>query len=330
MNSRRNFVGRLNYQEIGTLVALVLLSSLVAIRNSSFLTSNNLNDILRNASILLIMSLGMMMVIITRGIDLSVGAIIGFSGMAVTRIMIVYPGIQPVVAMLMGMAFGIVLGALNGVLIAYGKVPPIIATMGTMNAYRGACYIISGGNWVSAYEMTESFKNIALGNILGVNNLIIISIIIFIIAAFFMKQTKSGRKIYAVGSNPQSAAISGIRTTIVILMVYIINGLLSGLCGVLWVSRYASAQGNSAAGFEMSVIASCVLGGVSVSGGSGRPFGLLLGVLFFGLLYNSLSMVYVSAYAEKAMEGLVIIIAVVLNTLLQRRRQRLSLRKGEI
>ena len=178
--------------------------------------------------------------------------------------------------------------------------------------------------------MTESFKSIALGNFLGVNNLIIISIIIFIIAAFFMKQTKAGRKIYAVGSNPQSAAISGIRTTMVILMVYMINGLLSGLCGVLWVSRYASAQGNSAAGFEMSVIASCVLGGVSVSGGSGRPFGLLLGVLFFGLLYNSLSMVYVSAYAEKAMEGLVIIIAVILNTLLQRRRQRLNLRKGEI
>ena len=319
----------ISYQEIGTLAALILFSTFVAIRNDNFLTFSNMNDILKNASILMIASLGMMMVIITRGIDLSVGAIIGLTGMTVTRIMTVATWIPPFLAVIMGLALGFVLGMVNGLLISRGKVPPIIATMGMMNVYRGLCYIVSGGQWVSAYEMTEGFKNIALGTVLGVNNLIVFAIVVFIIGTIFLKQTTFGRQIYAVGSNPVSAQISGINVTKVHTLTYAINGMLYGLCGILWVSRYASAQGNSGMGYEMNAIASCVLGGVSMAGGAGRPFGLLLGVLFFGVLYNSLSMIYVSAYAEQAIKGVVIILAVVLNVLLQRNRKRQSQRKGE-
>ena len=288
----------ISYQEIGTLAALILFSTFVAIRNDNFLTFSNMNDILKNASILMIASLGMMMVIITRGIDLSVGAIIGLTGMTVTRIMTVATWIPPFLAVIMGLALGFVLGMVNGLLISRGKVPPIIATMGMMNVYRGLCYIVSGGQWVSAYEMTEGFKNIALGTVLGVNNLIVFAIVVFIIGTIFLKQTTFGRQIYAVGSNPVSAQISGINVTKVHTLTYAINGMLYGLCGILWVSRYASAQGNSGMGYEMNAIASCVLGGVSMAGGAGRPFGLLLGVLFFGVLYNSLSMIYVSAYVS--------------------------------
>ncbi len=330
MKTKPEKIRQINYQEIGTMAALLLFSAFVALRNSSFLTISNLNDIMRNASLLLIASMGMMMVMITRGIDLSIGSIIGLTGMTVARIMIVFPGIPPLVAILMGMAFGVLLGMVNGALIALGNVPPIIATMGMMNVYRGVCYIVSGGEWVSAYEMTEGFKNIALGNILGVNNLIFISLLVFLAGSFFLKQTMTGREIYAFGSNPASAQISGIHTSWVQILVYSLNGMLNGLCGVLWVSRYASAQGNSAVGYEMSAIAACVLGGVSVVGGSGRPFGLLLGVLFFGVLYNSLSMIYVSAYAEQAIKGVVIIVAVILNVVLQRHRKLKSQRKGEL
>lgn len=319
----------ISYQEIGTLAALILFSTFVAIRNDNFLTFSNMNDILKNASILMIASLGMMMVIITRGIDLSVGAIIGLTGMTVTRIMTVATWIPPFLAVIMGLALGFVLGMVNGLLISRGKVPPIIATMGMMNVYRGLCYIVSGGQWVSAYEMTEGFKSIALGTVLGVNNLIVFAIVVFIIGTIFLKQTTFGRQIYAVGSNPVSAQISGINVTKVHTLTYAINGMLCGLCGILWVSRYASAQGNSGMGYEMNAIASCVLGGVSMAGGAGRPFGLLLGVLFFGVLYNSLPMIYVSAYAEQAIKGVVIILAVVLNVLLQRNRKRQSQRKGE-
>ena len=320
----------ISYQEIGTLAALILFSTFVAIRNDNFLTFSNMNDILKNASILMIASLGMMMVIITRGIDLSVGAIIGLTGMTVTRIMTVATWIPPFLAVIMGLALGFGLGMVNGLLISRGKVPPIIATMGMMNVYRGLCYIVSGGQWVSAYEMTEGFKNIALGTVLAVNNLIVFAIVVFIIGTIFLKQTTVGRQIYAVGSNPVSAQISGINVTKVHTLTYAINGMLYGLCGILWVSRYASAQGNSGLGYEMNAIASCVLGGVSMAGGAGRPFGLLLGVLFFGVLYNSLSMIYVSAYAEQAIKGVVIILAVVLNVLLQRNRKRQSQRKGEL
>ncbi len=330
MKTKPEKIRQINYQEIGTMAALLLFSAFVALRNSSFLTISNLNDIMRNASLLLIASMGMMMVMITRGIDLSIGSIIGLTGMTVARIMIVFPGIPPLVAILMGMAFGVLLGMVNGALIALGNVPPIIATMGMMNVYRGVCYIVSGGEWVSAYEMTEGFKNIALGNILGVNNLIFISLLVFLAGSFFLKQTMTGREIYAFGSNPASAQISGIHTSWVQILVYSLNGMLNGLCGVLWVSRYASAQGNSAVGYEMSAIAACVLGGVSVVGGSGRPFGLLLGVLFFGVLYNSLSMIYVSAYAEQAIKGVVIIVAVILNVVLQRHRKLKSQSKGEL
>lgn len=319
----------ISYQEIGTLAALILFSTFVAIRNDNFLTFSNMNDILKNASILMIASLGMMMVIITRGIDLSVGAIIGLTGMTVTRIMTVATWIPPFLAVIMGLALGFMLGMVNGLLISRGKVPPIIATMGMMNVYRGLCYIVSGGQWVSAYEMTEGFKSIALGTVLGVNNLIVFAIVVFIIGTIFLKQTTFGRQIYAVGSNPVSAQISGINVTKVHTLTYAINGMLCGLCGILWVSRYASAQGNSGMGYEMNAIASCVLGGVSMAGGAGRPFGLLLGVLFFGVLYNSLPMIYVSAYAEQAIKGVVIILAVVLNVLLQRNRKRQSQRKGE-
>ena len=321
---------RINWQEIGTLVALILFGGFVAFRNENFLTASNINDILRNASILLIMSLGMMQVIITRGIDLSVGSMIALCGMTVTRIMVVVPQIPPIIAILMGMILGTFLGSISGVLVAYGNIPPIIATMGMMNVDRGVCYIVSGGEWVSAYEMTDGFKNIALGEFLGINYLIWISIIVFLIGSFFLKQTDIGRRIYAVGSNPDSAAVSGINVSKTKLMVYSLNGMLAGLSGILWVSRYASAQGNSAMGYEMNCVASCVLGGVSVSGGSGRPFGLLLGVLFFGLLYNSLSMIYVSPYAEKAIEGVIILLAVVINSLILRRQKLQSQRKGEL
>lgn len=173
MHKSRSKLRYINFQEVGMLIALVLFSVFVAYRNSSFLTLHNLNDIMRNSSILLIMGLGMMMVIITRGIDLSIGATIGLSGMIVSRLMIFYPAIHPVIAMLLGMAAGAIAGLINGILISRGNVLPIIATMGMMNVYRGLCYIVSGGTWVSAYEMTESFKNIALGSFLGINYLIV-------------------------------------------------------------------------------------------------------------------------------------------------------------
>jgi len=194
-----------------------------------------------------------------------------------------------------------------------------------MNAYRGLTYIISGGRWVSAHQMPAAFKAIATGKILGINNLVFISIVIYIIFYYFLNYTRTGRKIYAVGSNPESAKVSGINNERILFMVYAVMGALAGLAGVLWVSKYASAQGDTASGYEMNVIAACVLGGVSIDGGSGKVPGVLLGALLFGMLENALPMINVSPFWQKALQGVIILIAVIVNVLVKRSVDRKNL-----
>jgi len=315
---KRRAVNEMSFRELGMFVAIILFGLLVQSRNSNFLTLENIDDMLTNTAILAILSVGMMMVMITRGIDLSIGSSLALAGMITTKLMIVYPNISPFAALLMGMAIGIVCGLIIGVLVAWGKVPPIIASMGMMNAYRGLAYIISGGEWVSAHEMTVPFKKMATGKILGINNLVAIAILIYIAAFVFLKYTKTGRRIYAVGSNPEAASISGIKIEKILLLTYVIMGALAGIAGILWVCKYASAQGNTASGYEMSVIASCVLGGVSVSGGSGKISGLIFGVLFFGILSNSLPLLKVSSFWQQTIQALIMLVAIILNVLTKR------------
>ena len=199
--------------------------------------------------------------------------------------------LHPLAAMLIGTIVGIGCGAIVGLLVSKGRVLPIIASLGMMNVYRGLTYMASGGAWVSAHQMPESFKRIATGRILGINTLIFIAIIIYIIAFYFVNYTRTGRQIYAVGSDPESAKVSGINTSRVLFLVYSIMGALAGLAGVLWVSKFASAQGDTATGYEMSVIAACVLGGVSMAGGSGKISGIIMGSILLGIINNALPLI---------------------------------------
>lgn len=306
------------FRELGLLVFLILLSALVQLRNPKFLTLENINDMLTNTAILSILAVGMMMIIITRGIDLSIGASLALAGMISALTVSSYQHLNPVLAILLGTVVGLICGTINGLLISKGGVFPIITTLGMMNAYRGLTYIISGGKWVSAHQMPASFKSIATGKILGINNLVFIAIIIYVIFYYFINYTRTGRKIYAVGSNPESAKVSGINNEKILFMVYTIMGALSGLAGVLWVSKFASAQGDTATGYEMNVIAACVLGGVSIDGGSGKVSGVVLGALLFGMLENALPLINVSPFWQKAIQGLIILIAVIVNILVKR------------
>lgn len=326
--SDRKSIGK--YRELGLLIFIVLLSAAVQFRNSSFLTIENINDLIKNAAILSILAIGMMLVIITRGIDLSIGATLALSGMITALTVSANQGLHPLIAILFGTAIGTVCGFIVGFLVAKTKIWPIIASLGMMNIYRGVTYITSGGKWVSANQMPQSFKNIATGNVLGINNLIFIAIILYIIFYYFVNYTRTGRKIYAVGSNPSSALISGIKTDRIYIMVYTIMGALAGLCGVLWVSRFASAQGDTASGYEMNVIAACVLGGVNIAGGSGKISGILLGSLLFGILNNALPLINISAFWQQAIQGLVILIAVIINALFRRSVDRNNLTRRKI
>ena len=319
-----------SFRELGLLVFIVLLCVAFQLRNHSFLTLSNIRDLLTNTAILGILSVGMMMVLLTGGIDLSIGANIALSGMVSAMTVAAVPGLPPIVAILEGMAVGCVAGALIGLLIARFNVLPIIATLGFMNVLRGITYVISKGAWVSAYQMSEGFKLIATGSLLGVNNLILIAVAIFLVFGYFINHVRTGRQMFAVGSNPEAADISGIPRRRIVWLVYTLMGALAGLAGVMWVAKFASAQSDTALGYELNVIAAAVLGGVSVSGGSGKVSGLILGTILFGILNNALPLIKVSPFWQQAIQGVVILAAIIINVLVKRNSQRMTLRRRAI
>jgi rhamnose transport system permease protein len=319
-----------SFRELGLLVFIVLLCVAFQLRNHSFLTLSNIRDLLTNTAILGILSVGMMMVLLTGGIDLSIGANIALSGMVSAMTVAAIPGLPPIVAILEGMAVGGVAGALSGLLIARFNVLPIIATLGFMNVLRGITYVISKGAWVSAYQMSEGFKLIATGSLLGVNNLILIAVAIFLVFGYFINHVRTGRQMFAVGSNPEAADISGIPRRRIVWLVYTLMGALAGLAGVMWVAKFASAQSDTALGYELNVIAAAVLGGVSVSGGSGKVSGLILGTILFGILNNALPLIKVSPFWQQAIQGVVILAAIIINVLVKRNSQRMTLRRRAI
>ncbi|SLM12721.1 Ribose transport system permease RbsC [uncultured spirochete] len=318
------------YRELGLAIFIVILSVIFQIRNPKFLSLSNIKDMLANTAILSILTVGMMMVIITRGIDLSIGSTMALAGMITSLTVSANPSISPFLSLAQGMAVGLAAGLTIGVLVAYFNILPIIATLGLMNILRGMTYLISKGKWVSAYQMSAGFKNLSTGTTFGINNLIIFAIVIYIIYAYFINQTKTGRYIYAVGSSPDTAELIGIKRRRIILLVYALMGLLAGLAGVLWVSKFASAQGDTAVGYELNVIAATVLGGVSVAGGRGKVSGILLGSILFGILANALPLINISPFWQQFIQGLVILAAIISNVLLQRRNDRLALKKRVI
>jgi rhamnose transport system permease protein len=317
-------------RNLGLMAFIVGLSVLVQVLNPSFLTPENIADLTKNTAILAILALGMMLVIITRGIDLSIGATLALSGMIASQTVSMWKDTHPVVAVLLGILIGLLCGAAVGGLVSKGKVLPIIASLGLMNVFRGFTFLVSGGKWVSANQMPVSFKAIASSGFLGINTLVWIAVVIFAVGWWFVNWNRVGRQIYAVGSNPDSAQVSGINNDRILLLVYTIMGGLSGLAGVLWVSKFASAQGDTATGFELSVIAACVLGGVSIAGGTGTISGILLGALLLGILNNALPLVNVSPFWQTFIQGTIILVAVLINALVKRRGIRATMQKRKI
>jgi rhamnose transport system permease protein len=301
----------IRFREAGNSLFIVLLVVAVTLRAPSFLTVDNFQDILLNISILAIVALAQTMVIITHGIDLSVSSMIGLVAMMVAFVVKQYPGVPVILPILLGMGLGAVLGSFNGLIITFGKVPPIIATLGTLSIYRGLVFFYSQGTWINSFELPASFKMLSKGTPLGLPNMVIIALFVAIIVYYFLNYTRTGRDIFAVGSNPDAAQFAGIRKQRITFLVYLISGLLSGLAAVLWVSRFESAQTNTALGFELQTVAASVVGGVSISGGVGTVSGVLLGALLLGIIQNSLTLIRISPFWQLAAQGLLILIAVI-------------------
>lgn len=317
-----------NFREMGLILIIILISILVQFRSGgSFLTAENINNILVETAVLAILSVGMMMVIITGGIDLSIGATMALAGMVGTTVLKSNSGINPVFIILIAVIVGTVCGLFIGFLIARLKVLPIIATLGMMYVYRGITYLVSNGSWVLQKDMTKEFMGIATGSFMGINYLIWISVFVYLIGYYFMNYSRKGRQIYAVGNSMESAMVSGIKTKNVLVLVYTLMGMIAGLAGILYVCKYAASQGETATGYEMNVIAACVLGGVSISGGVGKVQGVLLGALLFGVLNNALPLMHISPFYQEGLKGLIILLSIVINAVIQRRVSRRSLER---
>lgn len=314
------------FREVGILFFIVLLAALVSLRSPAFLTTGNFENILLNISILVIVALAQTMVIITRGIDLSVGSMIGLIAMMVAFTVVAFPGLPPLVALLLGMGLGAVLGGINGGIIAFGNVPPIIATLGTLSVYRGMVFLYSEGTWINAFELPAWFRQLTKGAPLGLPNLVLVAAAVALVVYLFLSHTRLGRDIYAVGSNPAAARFAGIDVQRIIFLVYVISGLLCGLAGVLWASRFEAAQTNTALGFELQTVAAAVVGGVNIFGGSGTVFGVVLGAFLLGIIDNALTLVRISPFWQLAAQGLLILLAVIVDSAILRRLQKITAR----
>lgn len=317
-------------REMSLVLILIILCAFIQARNSTFMSMTNINDLVTNAVMMSILVVGMMCVLLIGGIDISIGSTIAFSGMSVALMLKANPGIPTFLAFIIGILVGTLCGLLVGLIISKGKVIPIIATMGLMNVYRGATYLIADNQWVASYQLPEDLKAFATGKVLGINNMILVAIFIYIVFAYFIKFTRLGRKIYAVGSNVEAAEISGINIDRIKIFVYSLMGGLAGLVSVLWISKYASAQGDAAAGLEIDIIAACVIGGVSLNGGKGTVFGVILGTITLGILNNALPLINISPFWQDAIKGLVIIVAIIINTTTQRSIDRKNLKRREL
>lgn len=320
-----------NIREISLVIVMIVIAVFVEYRSGgNFLTAENLSDMFAETSVLAICAVGMMFVMVTGGIDLSIGAIMALGAMAGCTVLKNNPGIPTIAVVAIAMAVGIVSGFFNGVLVSKLKILPIIATLGTMNIYRGITYLVANGSWVKQQEMGAGFLSLATGKVLGINNLIMIAVAVYIIAAFFMTQTRTGRKIYAVGNSEESARVSGIKTDNTLILVYTLLGVIAGLAGTLYVCKYGVAQGETCTGYEMNVIAACVLGGVSVNGGTGRVPGVLLGAILLGILNNAMPLIHVSSFWQEAIRGLIILLSITANSLIQRNVEMKALRRRNI
>jgi len=319
----------LRYRELLLVAAIVILVGLISIRSPSFAQPGNLLAIFNDTSILIVLALGQMVVILARGIDLSIAANLTLSGMIVAMLNAAYPAVPVELLIVIGMLCGLILGALNGILVWRLNIPPIVVTLGTLTIYRGMAFVASGGKWVNADQMSPDFIGLTRLPLFGLPLLAWIAIVVIVLFYFFLTRTPFGRSLYAVGVNPTASVYAGIDVGRTQFFAFCISGAIGGLAGYLWVSRYVIASVEIANGYELSVIAACVIGGVSIAGGIGSVGGAVLGALFLGLVNNALPVINVSPFWQMAISGAAIILAVIFNARGERRQGRLILKQAE-
>ncbi|MGG5173377.1 ABC transporter permease subunit [Pseudarthrobacter sp. J1738] len=302
------------WDRVGILVVLVALVVLMVVIAPNFASVNNLLNIARSISINAILAAGMTFVILAAGIDLSVGSILAVAGVA--SVMTGIAGLPAPVAILVGILTGAAAGLINGMLIAYMSLAAFIVTLGTMTFLRGAAFTMTDGQPI--VSNTLSFRDLGNGYMAGIPVPVVIMVIVYVVAWFALERTRYGRHVYAVGGNAEAARLAGINVKRVLTSVYVISGACAGLAGVIFSARVVSAQPTAGTGYELDAIAAVVLGGTSLVGGRGRIYGTLIGSVILGVLSTGLILMNVQFFTQLLIKGLVIILAVIIDSLKQR------------
>ncbi|RJQ62042.1 ABC transporter permease subunit [Streptococcus pseudopneumoniae] len=298
--------------ELTTVIALIILMAVITIINSNFLTANNLLNLLLQVTSNALIAFGMTFVILTGGIDLSVGSILALSSALTAGLL--GSGMPVTLAILISLILGCILGMMNGLLISYGKLAPFIVTLATMTIFRGATLVYTNGNPITkGLSDTFLFQFLGQGYIVGIPFPVIIMFIVFIVLYVLLHKTAFGKSVYAIGGNEKAAYISGVKLNKVKIIIYSISGMMASISGLIITSRLSSAQPTAGASYEMDAIAAVVLGGTSLSGGKGRILGTLIGALIIGVLNNGLNIIGVSAFWQQVVKGVVILIAVLID-----------------
>lgn len=309
--------------------AIVVLLALVASRFPGFVAPSNLANVFNDTAPLIILALGQMVVILTRCIDLSVAANLALTGMAAAMVNVAFPDLPIPAIIVIALSLGAVMGAFNGLLVWKLSIPPIVVTLGTMTIFRGLIFLLSDGKWVNSHEMSPAFTGFPRAEILGLPVLSWVAIVSVIVFGVMMARTAFGRAIFAVGGNPHAAVYTGINVGKTQFWAFVASGALAGLTGYLWVARYAVAYVDIAGGFELEVVAACVIGGISIAGGVGSVGGAVLGAIFLGVVKNALPVVNISPFWQLAISGSAILIAVVFNARSGRANGRIILKSAE-
>jgi rhamnose transport system permease protein len=299
-----------------TLLAAIVAALIVAVglRAPAFVAPSSLIGVVTDTSFLFMLTLAQMAVLLTRGIDLSVAANLALTGMVAALVNHAQPGLPIAAIVALAVVFGAALGFCNAILIAGLGIPPIVVTLGTLAIFRGLIFVIAHGAWLTSKDMSTAFLDLPKSTILGLSSLVWIAAAVALGFHLFLNHSSPGRALYAVGGNPLAARYCGISLERQQFLVYTLSGAISGLCGYLWVSRYGIAYSDIALGYELTVIAACVIGGVSIAGGVGTVPGALLGGLFLGVIVNALPVINVSPFWQMAISGAVILAAVVVNS----------------
>ncbi len=319
----------LKSREVLLVGVILVLTAMIASRFPAFVTPSNLLHVFTDTSPLIILAIGQAIVILTRCIDLSVASNLALTGMVCAMINVAYPGLPIPVIIAVSLILGAGLGAINGILVWKLTIPPIVVTLGTLTIYRGIIFVISDGAWVNAHEMSPAFTGLPRIDILGLPVLAWLAIVTAAIFFVVIARTPLGRAFYAVGGNPHAAVYAGINVGKTQFWAFVLSGMLAGLTGYLWVARYSVAYVDIAKGFELEVVAACVIGGIAIAGGAGTVMGAILGALFLGIIKNALPVVGISPFWQLAISGAAIVIAVAFNARAGRAKGRIILKRAQ-